>query len=62
MSRQLSIAILGAVLVSSGAAAQEVAPNEAVPLTLRAALAEALERNPQLLALRAVHDAARAAP
>ena len=49
-------------MLSSRAWAQEVTPPGAAPLTLRAAVAEALERNPELRALRGSYDAARAAP
>ena len=44
-----------------GAAAQTPAPSDQ-PLTLRQAVVEVLERNPELAALRREYDAARAAP
>lgn len=62
MSRQLLIGIFWVGVLSSRASAQDAFPPGGPPLTLRAAVAEALEHNPELLALRAAHEAARAAP
>jgi outer membrane protein, heavy metal efflux system len=57
--------VLLGVLVASvftGRAAAQVENTSLTPLTLDAAIAEALERHPTLVALRAQYDAARAAP
>jgi outer membrane protein, heavy metal efflux system len=62
MSRQLLIGIFWVGVLSSRASAQDTIPPGEPPLTLRAAVAEALEHNPELLALRAAHEAARSAP
>jgi len=62
MSRQRLIGILVAGLLSGRATAQDGVSAEVAPLSLRAAVVEALERNPELAALRSAHDAARAAP
>lgn len=62
MSRQLLTAIFLAGLMSGRAMAQDATRARAEPLTLKAAVAEALERNPELRALRGSYEAARAAP
>jgi outer membrane protein, heavy metal efflux system len=65
MSRQVVItAGVAFTLLGHAAAAQEgaVAVGSVQPLTLRAAIAEALERNPEVQALRHEYEAARAAP
>ena len=51
-----------ACLLASLASAQDAIPPGRAPLTLRAAVAEALEHNPELRALRSSYDAARATP
>ena len=62
MSRQFLIGIFCIGVLSSRASAQEAIPPGRAPLTLRTAVAEALEHNPELVALRAAHVAARAVP
>lgn len=64
MSRHIGIAIVTLALISTKAAAQvnPVAGEGQPPLTLRAAVAEAVERNPELVMLRRDYEAARAAP
>ena len=61
MSRHSILAVFLALsaLTTAAASAQ---PGQAPPLTLRAAIDEALARNPELVALRRQYEAARAAP
>ena len=60
MYRQLFFRSAVFVGLLTGQAAAQNTP--AAPLTLGAAIAEAVTRNPELLALRAAYEAARAAP
>jgi len=65
MSRKLVLtACVAFTLIGRAAAAQGTGASihPAQPLTLSGAIAEALERNPELQALRREHEAARAAP
>jgi outer membrane protein TolC len=61
MSRHFFLGIVVAGLLSGRASAQ-LNESGQPPLTLRVAVAEALERNPELRALRSQYDAARAIP
>lgn len=61
MSTRLFIALVASVALSSAPASAQSRSSDS-PLTLRAAVAEALEWNPDLRAVRAEYEAARIAP
>jgi cobalt-zinc-cadmium efflux system outer membrane protein len=62
MLRHIQIAAALVALASTAIAGQGTVTDDASALTLRAAITEALERNPELAALRGEYDVARAAP
>lgn len=62
MLRNIQIGVALVVLVASAVNAQTGGSSDAAPLTLRRAIAEALERHPELTALRRDYEAARGAP
>jgi cobalt-zinc-cadmium efflux system outer membrane protein len=62
MFRSIRIAAAVVVLAASAVSAQTIGSSDAAPLTLQRAAAEALEKNPQLAALRRDYEAARGAP
>jgi hypothetical protein len=61
MFRHFQICVLVLAFASSAAAQTPVA-SAPQPLTMQRAISEALERNPELAALRHQYDAARASP
>lgn len=60
MSRHSIVGVVLVFALTTGAAYAQ--PGQSPPLTLRAAIDEAVARNPELVALRQQYDAARAAP